>query len=102
MRPFAAELEEAGVTLTAGASEGALRCAAEHTAAVMRSRSFAEGRVTVQGETALNAARLLEARAGERLLDLCAAPGGKTAVLLASGASVVACDVGRGTTRAGG
>jgi 16S rRNA (cytosine967-C5)-methyltransferase len=49
--------------------------------------------VTVQGECALRAAELVEASPGERILDLCAAPGGKTAVLAATGAHVVACDV---------
>jgi 16S rRNA (cytosine967-C5)-methyltransferase len=46
----------------------------------------------VQGETALRAAEAVGAAAGERVLDLCSAPGGKTAVLAASGAAVVALD----------
>jgi 16S rRNA (cytosine967-C5)-methyltransferase len=37
-------------------------------------------------------ARLLRARPGERIADLCAAPGGKTAQLAAVGADVVAVD----------
>lgn len=36
------------------------------------------GVATVQDETAMRVARLLEPRPGERVLDLCAAPGGKT------------------------
>jgi 16S rRNA (cytosine967-C5)-methyltransferase len=60
---------------------------------VVHSAAFAEGRATVQGETALAAAELVEARAGERVLELCAAPGGKTAVLAESGASVLATDL---------
>lgn len=37
-------------------------------------------------------AALLETRAGERVLDACAAPGNKSAQLMESGAVVIACD----------
>ncbi|CAN5811877.1 16S rRNA (cytosine(967)-C(5))-methyltransferase RsmB [soil metagenome] len=40
-------------------------------------------------------AAAVEARAGERVLDLCAAPGGKATALAATGALVVAADVRR-------
>jgi 16S rRNA (cytosine967-C5)-methyltransferase len=43
---------------------------------------FAAGRVSVQDSSAQLAARLLEPRPGERVLDACAAPGGKTGALL--------------------
>jgi len=43
---------------------------------------FAEGAVSVQDEAAQLAANLLGAGPGERLLDACAAPGGKTCHLL--------------------
>jgi 16S rRNA (cytosine967-C5)-methyltransferase len=59
---------------------------------VLASAAFAEGRLTVQGETAVRAAEALQARAGEELLDLCSAPGGKSAVLAATGARVIALD----------
>jgi 16S rRNA (cytosine967-C5)-methyltransferase len=43
---------------------------------------FAEGRVSVQDFGAQQAARLLDVRPGMRVLDACAAPGGKSAHLL--------------------
>lgn len=43
---------------------------------------FAEGWVSVQDAAAQLAAQLLDAQAGERILDVCVAPGGKTAHIL--------------------
>ena len=43
---------------------------------------FAQGRVSVQDSAAQLAAILLDVQAGQRVLDLCAAPGGKTAAIL--------------------
>lgn len=43
---------------------------------------FADGWVSVQDNAAQQAARLLNPRPGSRVLDACAAPGGKTAHLL--------------------
>lgn len=43
---------------------------------------FSEGRVSVQDEAAQLAAELLELAPGQRVLDACAAPGGKTCHLL--------------------
>ncbi len=55
------------------------------------------GAFWVQDAAAALPARLLAARPGERVADLCAAPGGKTAQLAASGAEIVAVerDAGR-------
>jgi 16S rRNA (cytosine967-C5)-methyltransferase len=53
---------------------------------------YGEGAWWVQDAAAAVAARLVRARAGEKIADLCAAPGGKTAVLLSAGASVTALD----------
>ena len=56
---------------------------------------FGEGLVSVQDEAAQLAAGLLDAPRGSRVLDACAAPGGKTAHLLEHGAGdveVVALD----------
>jgi 16S rRNA (cytosine967-C5)-methyltransferase len=53
---------------------------------------YAEGAWWVQDAAAALPARLLAARPGERVADLCAAPGGKTAQLAAAGAQVLAVD----------
>jgi 16S rRNA (cytosine967-C5)-methyltransferase len=53
---------------------------------------FSEGQFWVQDAAAALPARLLGARPGARIADLCAAPGGKTAQLAAAGASVVAVE----------
>jgi 16S rRNA (cytosine967-C5)-methyltransferase len=53
---------------------------------------FREGAWWVQDAAAALPARLLGARPGGRVLDLCAAPGGKTATLANAGAQVLAVD----------
>ncbi|MEO1494038.1 MAG: transcription antitermination factor NusB [Pseudomonadota bacterium] len=54
---------------------------------------FETGAWWVQDAAAALPARLLDTRPGERVLDLCAAPGGKTMQLAATGADVTAVDV---------
>jgi 16S rRNA (cytosine967-C5)-methyltransferase len=53
---------------------------------------FAEGRFWVQDISASRPARLLGAGGGRHVLDLCAAPGGKTMQLAAAGWRVTALD----------
>ena len=55
---------------------------------------YAEGAWWVQDAAAALPARLLGDVAGETVIELCAAPGGKTAQLCAMGANVVAVDRG--------
>ncbi len=54
--------------------------------------SFAAGDLWVQDAAAALPARLLAVRPGERVADLCAAPGGKTGQLAAAGAAVTAIE----------
>jgi len=54
---------------------------------------YADGRFWVQDAAASIPARVLAAQPGERVLDLCAAPGGKAMQLAAAGAAVTALDI---------
>ena len=60
---------------------------------------YNQGAWWVQDLAATLPARVLAVRPGERVLDLCAAPGGKTAQLAAAGAEVTSVE--RDPTRAG-
>ncbi len=62
-------------------------------AAIPELPGFAEGAWWVQDAAAALPARLFGRIAGKNVLDLCAAPGGKTAQLAAAGAHVTAVDV---------
>jgi 16S rRNA (cytosine967-C5)-methyltransferase len=53
---------------------------------------FHEGKFWVQDAAATLPVQILNPQPGERVLDLCAAPGGKTAQLAAAGALVTALD----------
>ncbi len=86
------ELAAAGAEPERGAHPRTVICPAARTENVTASDAFRQGRATIQGATGLAAAELVAAEAGERVLDLCAAPGGKTAVLAETGAKVVAVD----------
>lgn len=54
---------------------------------------YGEGTFWVQDAAAALPARVLAPRPGERVLDMCAAPGGKTLQLAAAGARVTALDI---------
>ncbi|MEL6450451.1 MAG: RsmB/NOP family class I SAM-dependent RNA methyltransferase [Pseudomonadota bacterium] len=57
---------------------------------------FTSGDWWVQDAAAAVPARVLDAQPGETVLDLCAAPGGKTLQLAATGATVTAIDISAG------
>ena len=59
---------------------------------VAGSHAFASGAVVPIARAAVLIAQSVGAEPGMRVLDLCAAPGGKTAVLAATGAQVTAVD----------
>jgi 16S rRNA (cytosine967-C5)-methyltransferase len=63
------------------------------SAQISRLPGYAEGQWWVQDAAAALAARALAAQPGERALDLCAAPGGKTLQLADAGATVTAVDI---------
>jgi 16S rRNA (cytosine967-C5)-methyltransferase len=70
------KLADAGVA----AEKGCLECSVlvEDGGAVVNLPGYAEGEFIVQDETAQRVARVVRVGRGERILDLCAAPGGKT------------------------
>ena len=63
-----------------------------HQAPVPDLAGYEDGEWWVQDAAAALPARILAVEAGERVVDLCAAPGGKTAQLCATGAHVTAVD----------
>jgi 16S rRNA (cytosine967-C5)-methyltransferase len=83
-------LREAGAEAARDDATGVLRVAGPLD--VAGSDAFAAGAVVPIARAAVLVAQRVGAGAGMRVLDLCAAPGGKTAVLAASGAHVTAVD----------
>ncbi len=78
---YLAALLNQGIAATAGnLSPHAILLA--HPTDVWELPGFTAGAVSVQDEAAQMAALLLQAGAGERVLDACAAPGGKTCHIL--------------------
>lgn len=92
---YLAELQAAGIEAFAcDFSEDGIRLASPCD--VQQLPGFADGRVSVQDEAAQLAAGLLDLGPGQRVLDACCAPGGKTCHLLerlAGAVEVTALDV---------
>ncbi len=74
------DLAAAGIEAGPGAGESSLVLAQPRD--VQSLPGFAEGLLSVQDAGAQQAAALLDAQPGERVLDACAAPGGKTGHIL--------------------
>ncbi|MEM1112880.1 MAG: 16S rRNA (cytosine(967)-C(5))-methyltransferase RsmB [Pseudomonadota bacterium] len=76
-----AELAAAGVSAREG-TEAAQAIYLHEAVDVAKLPGFAQGQLSVQDEAAQLAAILLDAQPGDRILDACAAPGGKTCHIL--------------------
>jgi len=76
---YLAQLAAAGIAARALGTDGALL---ERPLPVERLPGFAEGLASVQDAGAQRAAHCLDLRTGQRVLDACAAPGGKSAHIL--------------------
>ncbi len=75
------QLQQAGITATATVySHSGIRL--EQPCDVHQLPGFADGLCSVQDEAAQLSAQLLDARPGQRVLDACCAPGGKTCHIL--------------------
>jgi 16S rRNA (cytosine967-C5)-methyltransferase len=89
-------LQAAGIQSRAGTQPDAIWL--QESAFVQKLPGFDEGCFAVQDESAIAAAVLLDPQPGERVLDQCAAPGGKTthlAALMRNEGRILATDVDR-------
>lgn len=77
---LAAELDKRGVDFTRGKLCGDAFCIRDG-ALVTQDALFTSGRLTIQSESAMLACRALAPKPDMRILDACAAPGGKTAYI---------------------
>lgn len=91
---YATELAQAGLTARPHAAVPSA-LVLDRAVAVQELPGFAEGRVSVQDAGAQWSAQLLDLQAGQRVLDACAAPGGKTVDILqhCEGLTLTALDI---------
>jgi 16S rRNA (cytosine967-C5)-methyltransferase len=85
-----AALEAAGIPFEIDAATGAIVILGPFDLA--GSELYERGLVVAQSLSSIAVVEIVAAEAGERVLDLCAAPGGKTAGLAASGATLTAVE----------
>jgi len=91
---FLARLATAAISARPGEHADAVWLDERH--AIQSIPGYYDGAFSVQDESAMNAATLLAPLPGESILDLCAAPGGKTthlAELMSNEGSIAAIDV---------
>lgn len=91
-----AGLSQEGITAAPGPIEGCLTVAGGDLAAT---RAYADGLFHVQDLSSQRATALLSPQPGERVLDVCAAPGGKSFTLaqhMKNTGEVVSCDLHAG------
>lgn len=91
---LAEKLEAEGVAVWPGRVPGALY--ARRAGGVAGHALFEQGLYHVQGEASQIACACLDVQPGQKVLDVCAAPGGKSATLaqmLGGGAGLTACEV---------
>jgi 16S rRNA (cytosine967-C5)-methyltransferase len=89
-----AALAQAGVEVEAGEEEQALQL--RGASSIRELPGYEQGWFTVQDAAAMRVAPALKPKPGSRVLDLCAAPGGKTthlAELMGNRGKIIACDV---------
>lgn len=66
---------------------------------IQASEDYREGRFSVQDASAIEAINALHPKKGERVLDMCAAPGGKTCAMaeyMENEGEILACDIHEG------
>jgi 16S rRNA (cytosine967-C5)-methyltransferase len=94
---FLDRLAEAGITVAPGDHPQAVRLL--EPASVREVPGYKEGWFAVQDESAMRVGSALAPAPGSRVLDLCAAPGGKTthlAEFMGNQGEILACDVDAG------
>lgn len=77
----AAALKRGWASEPGGLGPGAYKL--KNAAGITEDELFKSGKIAIQGEASQWACRVLDAREGYRVLDACAAPGGKTACIAA-------------------
>lgn len=95
-----AAFEEAEVEVEPGLDDWSLKLAS--AANLRRLPGYEEGWWSVQDEAAMHAVQMLNPAEGEKILDLCSAPGGKTAQLAELSqdkAEIIACDISKARLR---